>query len=245
MAIENNIDSSDSIIDTSIKIGDYLKKQSELLYNQAIEKTIKEAEDKTPLVAYSLISLFITNKQNKITNNLNKKYDSFIEELTKSLDNQYNISLSQADFNVIKQQKKILLDEIIDNTNILKRNIKKTLLSNLGKKITKTQLVKRLRELYPAYSNNAETIINTTLARQYTAISVAKFKQENYNWYLYSGPKDSKNRAECGHFVNHKYSSSQLDELTSYRLGFWNCRHVLVPLTDSEAEKYPQGNFNY
>ena len=106
MDIERDIDKSNKIIDKAISIGDYSLKQSGILYKQSINKTIDES-DKTPFLAYSLISLFINQKQSKLTNSINKKYDGFINEITNSLDDVYNIALSKADFNIIKQHTKI------------------------------------------------------------------------------------------------------------------------------------------
>lgn len=219
---------------------DAMKTASTKLKNKAIKKTLEVNNIKKPLTASILVKSSINKDLKNIINDSNATYEQFIDSLELYFINGYDIKLTKKDLAAISLKFSSSIDSLTDNTTILTRDIKTLLTQNLGKGIDEKKLVLELKELYPAYSRNASTIINTGLSRIYVDANVAKFKEVAFDWYLYAGPDDSITRdIPCKHWVNHRFPASQLDAVSGIRLQLWNCRHNIIPLSNSEIEEYP------
>ena len=120
------------------------------------------------------------------------------------------------------------------------------LTQNLAKGISTKQLTEELKELYPAYSRNASSILNTGMARLFTDINVTKFRQSDIRYFLYAGPDDAVTRERpCKHWVWHWFPQSQLDQVTAVRMTLWNCRHNIVGISEEETKSYPKLNLSF
>lgn len=237
---------TNKIIDDIEKIGKAIEKKSYKVQNGAIDTIIDKSESSTPFVLNSIVALQIDNSIRKIIVEANDSFEDIILKTQKYLAQGYKIDLSKENLKAIAKTKSTIIDKLINNTNILKSDIKIILYSNLGKGIPRRQLVKLLKDLYPAYARNAGTIINTGLAREFQDINTTKFKEIGFNWYIWAGPDDSLTREiPCKHWVNRKFPTSQLDILRSTRQSLWNCRHSIIPLSDEDAKDYPTGDISF
>ena len=237
------INQSNKIVKGIDKISKEIEKLSKKLKNKSINKTISLNNTKTPFKATSLVESSIDSDLQKIINDTESDFNDFLEETERYLSNNFAIKLSQKDLRSIASKESIIIDSLIDNTEILKRDIKSLLTQNLSKGVPEKQLVTELKELYPAYERNASTLINTGLARTFVDINVTKFRQSRFNWYIWAGPNDSITReTPCKHWVWHRFPASQLNFITGIRLQLWNCRHNIIPIPDEEIGEYPIGN---
>jgi hypothetical protein len=197
-------------------------------------------------VLTSLVTQNINSSTRKLVNSVDKSFEDIIRKTQNNLASGYDIKLSQADLVAISKSKSFIIDKLLNNTDILKDDIKTILYSNLGRGVSKNQLIRRLKELYPAYARNAYTIVNTGIGRELQDINVSKFQQSDFNWYIWAGPDDKLTRElPCKHWVNHKFPVSQLGTLSSTRGSLWNCRHSILPLSDEESEDYPTGDISF
>lgn len=225
---------------------DSIKAKSIKLKDKAIDKTITYNNQKKPLTASILVKNHIRNDLKKITYTTEGTFEDFIEKLEFFFINGYNVELTKAEIEFISGKLSSVLDNLTDNTDILIKDIKSILIQNLGNGISEKRLVKELKNLYPAYSRNASTIINTGLSMIYVDSAATKFKKIGFDWYLYAGVNDAIIREiPCSHWVNHKFPSSQLDTVLATRLQLWNCRHNIIPITSEEAENYPLLDLKY
>jgi hypothetical protein len=240
MTLKKTTKDSNKIIKGIDKTAATVSKQSKRLYNKAIDDVIKKTATKKPFTANSLVAKDIDNNLQKILNSTDKSYDQFIKAQESFLASNYSVDLTKAELNILVGKKSDLLDELVTNTTILKEDVKAIIFANLGKGVPKSELVSLLKDLYPAYARNAGTIINTGISKTYIDTNVAKFKQLDFNWYLYAGPDDAITRdIPCKHWVWHKFPASQLDTVAATRLSLWNCRHNIIAITDEEAKNYP------
>jgi len=228
------------------KVGAKVRKQSGSLYNQAIDTVIDKNESLTPFVVTSVVNQQITNSVRRIIVSTNDSFEDVVRKIQKGLAEGYDIQLSKANIKAISQAKSSIIDKLLNNTKILQGDIKTILYSNLGKGVSQRQLIRELKELYPAYSRNAGTIVNTGLAREYQDINTTKFAESGFKWYIWAGPNDKLTREEpCKHWVNHKFPASQLDILRSTRQSLWNCRHSIIPITEEETKDFPTGDISF
>ena len=237
---------TNKIIDDIEKIGKRVKKQSDKVQDQAVDTIIKKNPSSTPFVTNSVVAQQITNSVRRIVVLTNDSFEDIIRNTQQYLAEGYDIYLSKANLVAISQAKSTIIDKLINNTDILKSDIKSILYANLGKGLSQRQLVRELKELYPAYARHAGTIVNTGTARLFQDINTTKFAEQGFNWYIWAGPDDSVTREQpCRHWVNHKFPASQLDILRSTRQSLWNCRHSIIPITDEEAKDYPDGDISF
>ncbi len=238
MTLEKSRKDSNKIIKGIDKIGEKTLKSSQRLYNSAIDDIIAK-HNKKPFTANALVSKNIDNDLKKILNSTEKSYGNFINATEKFLADNFSVNLTKAELNTLVQKGSDLVDELLTNTTILKEDVKAILFANLGKGVPKTELVRLLKDLYPAYARNAGTIINTGIGRTYIDTNVSKFKQLDFSWFGYFGPKDGVTRdIPCLSWVNKKFPASQLDTVSATRMSLWNCRHNILPLTPEEAENF-------
>ena len=237
---------TNKIINYIEKISKSIEKKTEKVKETAIGTIIENNDVKTPFVVNSLVSLQIKNSVRRIIVDVDDSFEEIIKKTQDYLARGYKIELSKANLKAIAQAKSTLIDKLVNNTDILQSDIKAILYSNLGKGLSSRQLIRELKELYPAYSRNAFTIVNTGTARIYQDINTTKFAEQKYNWYIWAGPDDKVTREQpCKHWVNHKFPSSQLDILRSTRQSLWNCRHSILPLTDEDAQSYTIGDISF
>lgn len=228
------------LIDFINDFGDSMSSASDKLKEKAIKKTISVNKSKKPLTASSLVRTSINKDLQKIINDTNATYEDFIKGLERYFVEGYELKLTKKDIESISTKLSTSIDSLTDNTAILSRDIKAILTQNLGNGIDQERLVLELQDLYPAYSRNASTIINTGLSRIYVDANIAKLSKLGFDWYLYAGPDDSITREKpCKHWVNHRFTASELDTVTATRLQLWNCRHNIIPLSESEIDQYP------
>lgn len=234
------IKDSNEIIKYIHSLADKTKAKFEKIKNGAIGKTIDLNQSKPPFTASSLVAVSIDNDLKKIINNTEESFDSFIKASEKYLSNNFSINLSKIDLKAISKKKSVILDSLVDNTKILKTDIQDLLTQNLAKGIPQKTLIKELKDIYPAYSRNGSTLLNTGMSRLFIDSNVSKFKSSRFNWYLYAGPDDAITRdIPCKKWVWHRFPASQLDIIRASRMKLWNCRHNIIPLSDEEKDNYP------
>ncbi len=234
------IKDSNKIIKYIDDLADKIKAKFEKIKDGAIGKTIDLNQSKPPFTASSLVAVSIDNDLKKIINNTEEGFDSFIKASEKYLSNNFSINLSKIDLKAISKKKSVILDSLVDNTKILKTDIQDLLTQNLAKGIPQKTLIKELKDIYPAYSRNASTLLNTGMSRLFIDSNVSKFKSSRFNWYLYAGPDDAITRdIPCKKWVWHRFPASQLDIIRASRMKLWNCRHNIIPLSDEEKDNYP------
>lgn len=245
-SLEKRRKATNKIIDDIEKVGERVKKQSGKVQDQAVDKIIEKNPSATPFVTNSVVSQQINNSVRRIIVYTEDSFEDIIKKTQQYLAEGYDINLSTANLKAISQAESTIIDKLINNTDILKTDIKRILYSNLGKGLSQRQLVRELKELYPAYKSNAGTIINTGAGRLFQDINTTKFAESGFNWYIWAGPLDKITREQpCQHWTNHKFPASQLDVLRSTRQSLWNCRHSILPITDEEAKDYPLGNISF
>lgn len=240
MTLEKTRKDSNKIIKGIDKTGDKVTRQSKRLYNKAIDDVIAKNATKKAFTANALVAKQIDNNLSKILNDTSKSYDQFIKAQQRFLASNYSVDLTKAELNILVGKKSDLLTELITNTTILKEDVKAILFANLGKGVPQRELVRLLKDLYPAYARNAGTIINTGISITYIDTNVSKFRELDFKWYLYAGPDDSITRdIPCKHWVDHKFPASQLDIVSGTRISLFNCRHNIIAITEEEAESFP------
>ncbi len=245
-SLDKRIKGSNKILDDIEIIANAVKKKSEKIYNKSIDLVIQYNESKTPFVAISLVHQPIDNSVRRMIVETNDSFESIIKKTQLYLAQGYSIELSTANLKAISQTNSVIIDKLLENTTILKSDIKSLLYSNLSKGVPKNQLIRELKNLYPAYSRNAGTIINTGLSREYQDINATKFEEAGFKWYIWAGPNDKLTRElPCQHWTNHKFPASQLHILRSTRQSLWNCRHSIIPITEEEVKDFPDGNISF
>ena len=237
--VEITVKESNKIIKDIDALAEKNKQSAKKLKNKAIEFTIDFNEQRTPFIASSLVATRVNKQLQKIINEDKKSFNEFLLGAGKYLERNFAIALTKKDLEVISKKQSVIIDELVENTNILSRDIKELLTQNLAKGISKKTLILGLKDLYPAYERNSATIINTGLGRLYNDINVAKFQESDFQWYLYAGPDDSITREiPCKQWVWHRFPASQLNTVSTIRQGLWNCRHSIVPLNDSQKNDF-------
>ena len=231
-----------AILDNIRKAGVKNGEDAEKLYQATISYIIAYNIKKTPYQANSLIQKSIDNRLRKILRNNNKTFEQFVGSTQRYMARNYSIDFTEAELKNISSQTSLLNKDLLGKTDELKRSVQALLFSNLGKGIPAEQLITQLKNLAPDYARYARTRINTGLKWQYVEISSQKFKQTDFNWYLYAGPDDNLTREDpCRRLVNKKFSKEELQQLINILLKNYNCRHNIRPLTDEQAEGYKRG----
>lgn len=240
------IKESNKIIKSVDNVADNIKKESEKIKDQAIDESIDVNGEKTPFRASSLVAKDVDSNLNKVIQDTEKDFKDFINETQRYLAANFAINLTKKDLEVIAKKGSAITQDLVNNTDILNNDIQEILTQNLAKGISQKQLIKQLKDLYPAYARNASTIINTGLSRLFIDINVSKFRESNFNWYIWAGPDDAITRdIPCKHWVWHRFPASQLSTISSVRMQLWNCRHSIIPISDDEKGKYPIGNLSF
>lgn len=245
MSTKEAVKQSNKIIKNVGKIALRIKRDSKRIQSKAIDKALDLNGAKTPFKASSLVKSQIDSDLRKIINDTNKDFKAFTKAIEIYLADNFTIKLSEKDIKVIAQKGSLLLDNLVINTDILKNDIQRLLTQNLAKGIPQKRLVLELQELYPAYSRNASSIINTGLSRLFIDTNIAKLENSRFEWFIWAGPDDSITREDpCKHWVWHRFSKSQLATITATRMTLWNCRHSIIPISNDEIEEYPVGNID-
>lgn len=240
MSTKKAVKQGNLIIDGVIVISQKIDKKSVKLKDNAVENTITINETKKPYTTSSLVSKKVDADLKKIIKDTNKDFNDFVDAMSRYLVNNFTINLSKLDLEAIALKGSAIIDDLVANTEILKKDIQNILTQNLAKGVPQKQLILQLKELYPAYQKNASTIINTGLSRTFIDTNVAKFKESGFNWYIYAGPDDKITRDQpCKHWVWHRFPASQLAQVMASRMRLWNCRHSIIPISDEEIGEYP------
>jgi hypothetical protein len=238
--------SSNKVMDSGESISGTIENKSKKLYNNAIDYVLDYSQTKTPYTANALTAAKIDAELKAILRSVDKSYPDFINQMVEFLDQNYEISLTKSELKTLSLKTSIINEQLVNNTSILKRDIQVLFYGSIGKGMPKKELVQALKDLYPAYSRNAYTITNTGLSRMFVDTNVTKFDKAGFDWYLWAGPNDKLTREiPCKHWVRKKFSASELSTISGVRQGLWNCRHNIIPLSDSMAEDYARGNLNY
>lgn len=230
---------SNRIIKGIDKVSGKMSIASKKVQAQAAKDAIKVNGEKTPFRASSLVASEIDANLRKVINNTNKDFSDFVNETQRYLADNYAIKLTKKDLEVIAKKGSTITDELIANTTILKNDIQGMLTQNLAKGVSDKQLAQELTELYPAYARNAGTILNSGLGRLFIDTNVAKFTENNLEFYLYAGPDDKVTRDRpCKHWVWKWFPKKDLDIVAATRLQLWNCRHSIIAITEEQTENY-------
>lgn len=240
------VNQSNKIIKGIDKIAEKAKKLSDKIKNNAIDKTIDLNGTKTPFRASSLVAKSVDEDLRKVINDVNADFKDFVAETQKYLLNNFSIKLTKRDLNAIAKKNSSIIDVLVANTDVLKSDIQNILTQNLAKGVPEKQLVQELKELYPAYARNASTLVNTGIGRLFIDINVSKFRDADFKWFIWAGPKDSITREKpCIHWVWKRFPKSQLNIITATRMQLWNCRHSIIPIPDEEIGDYEIGDISY
>lgn len=132
--------------------------------------------------------------------------------------------------------KSLLLGEMNVPTNRLKRTFMQALIANQTEDVSQSKLLSDLNRYAPQqFKRHTRTAFNTYLQRTY-ARSTWESVKDDYQYYVYSGPKDSRNRDTCSKYANKVITRKKAFELMALRDGFYNCRHSIIPFTGTEEE---------
>lgn len=242
---KKTVKQANKIIKAIDDFSDEVKKEAERIKDIAIDKAIELNNKKTPFRASSLVAKEVDNNLKQIIKDVNKDFSDFIAATEIYLASNFAIKLTKKDLEVISRKGSVIIDSLVNNTDILNQDIQNILTQNLAKGISEKRLVQELQELYPAYSRNASTLVNTGLGRLFTDINVAKFNESNLEFYLYAGPDDSITREiPCKAWVWHWFPKKDLAKVTGVRMTLWNCRHSIIPISEEDTKDYPRLNAN-
>lgn len=237
---------SNKIMDKGEKSSKKIENQSQELYDDAIDYTLKVSQKNKPFTANALVAAQIDADMRKILKATDKSYNDFIKAIEVYLSEGYDINLTKADLQVLAKKSSLINEQLVNNTAILKSDIQVLLYANIGKGVPKKELSTALASLYPAYVRNSYTIVNTGLARTFVDTNVTKFREIGFDWYIWAGPDDSLTREiPCKHWVRKKFKSSDLNTIAGTRQRLWNCRHNIIPVSDDMAKNYSLGNLSY
>lgn len=152
-------------------------------------------------------------------------YDKAIKEILKSSDIN---SLTSRQISQITAKKSIMLDDMSVIDGRMRRDIKKALISVILNDESATESLKKLNKIYPNFSANNKTVLNTYLQRSYRQINFDNQKGIGYPYYEYQGPLDSITRDYCRAHVGKTYTAKQAEGIQATMDTFYNCRHELV-----------------
>lgn len=136
--------------------------------------------------------------------------------------------------------------QILHHENAIARDIEQILLRSATGSVDWSDLVDRLELQMGVRQDQALTAANDAIQTFHTHTRVQHFAEAGVEWWLYDGPKDSRNRDFCEHFVGTRVTLKGLDShATDYKrkhplppsqsLGGYNCRHELIPLVEGGA----------
>ena len=54
--------------------------------------------------------------------------------------------------------------------------------------------------------------------------------------FVYSGPKDSRNRTFCAHHVNRTFTVAESGKIQNRRMQEYNCRHTIIPFSGNKKQ---------
>lgn len=240
------ITQSNKILNGIDNVSDKTTKSSKTVQRKATVKTIDINGSTTPYRASSLVAADVDKNLQTVISSFDNSFEDFVKASQRYLASNFAINLTKENLAEISRKGSKIVDELTANTDILNSDIQNILTQNLATGVSQKKLTLELQELYPAYSKNASTIVRTGLSRLFNDINVTKFKESDFNWYIWAGPKDSKNRElPCRHWVRHRFPASQLSTISATRATLWNCRHNIIPIPDSEIESYQIGDISF
>jgi hypothetical protein len=113
--VRKKIKDANEIDDFIDGIGEFNKKETNKIYDTAVENTIKYSEKKTPFVAVALISRGIDSSLAKIIRRNNKTYEDFIREIQQNLASNYQIELTKKELKAIRKKYSFVINKLITN----------------------------------------------------------------------------------------------------------------------------------
>ena len=245
-SIKTKIDQSNEIVDKIEGVADKVESASKAISSIAVDKSILFNNTKPAFSASALVASNVDAKLKKLIRSLDDDFNSFVLATARYLSDNYAIKLTKKDLGIISRKGSSLIDSLVDNNDVLKRDVQNILTQNLAKGVPERELIKSLKDLYPAYASNAKTIVNTGLQRLHNDINVTKFQDEGFQWYIWAGPNDKLTReAPCRHWVWHRFPETQLSQVSAIKMRLWNCRHSIIPIREEDIENYPILDMKY
>lgn len=222
-------DIDNAIKKASILLASYLSEQYQILVSYI---TIN-FQSQTP----AKLLTYINKKFSIIEKTLKKKSDKYFDDVFKTILKAEYMDLSKSQIAQISQYKSLLLDEMKVPTNRLKREFKKALILNQTGNKTQADLLRALKLYAPkAFKRHIKTVFNTHLQRTFKKSMWDSIKGK-YDYYLYSGVRDSKNRDyPCRQYANRVITSRKAQSLISVMMNLYNCRHKIIPFIGTEQE---------
>jgi hypothetical protein len=160
---------------------------------------------------------------------------NFDKAFRKILKTEY-VNLTARPKTQMMRYKSLLLGEMNVPTNRLKRTFMQALIANQTEDVSQSKLLRELNRYAPQhFKRHTRTAFNTYLQRTYARSTWESIK-DDYEYYIYSGPKDSRNRDTCFKYANKVITKKKAFELMALRDGFYNCRHSIIPFTGTEEE---------
>lgn len=139
---------------------------------------------------------------------------------------------------------------LADETRVA-RELEDMLIRSATGNVKWMDLVNNMSKRLEITQRQAMTKAADVLSSFHTQTRVAHFEDVGIEWFLYDGPRDTRTRRFCSHFVGTKVTVDILNKHSaSYgrnhplppqiSLGGYNCRHELVPIAEN-AKRYKTG----
>lgn len=219
---------------------DFISKEIEVIAAKLIrdiDKSISgQFDKKSPYVLTSLNNRRITQSLNRQLNRASVGYDKIFRETQKLLADRYSIDFTQKELQNIASRQSTILNGLTIRSDTLKTQLKEMLLQNIGKKITFNQMITGLKALEPNYARYTYTIANTSLQQMHKDATWSKTSQK-FGYFIYQGPKDSKNREYCAARVHKVYTKVEAARVQNVINKFYNCRHELIPISKERYDR--------
>lgn len=212
------------------------KAEADELYDYVENLISNNYDKKSPQKLISLAEQRTDQSMNTTRKIVQDGFDEVILEMQDALAENYDIKLTKANISAMSEMESSMLENVTITSEALKTSVKGVLLQNIGKGISFNQMVNGLKEMYPAYSQHIYTVVNTGLQDIYKQANWAKMEEAGFEYFIYAGPKDEKNRPYCAEHVGKVYTMEEAQAIQAEINTFYNCRHSLDPITKEEYE---------
>jgi len=196
-----------------------------------MEAKILSVAASSPYMQISLGNNIIDKCADVMKLNFQSTFDDYIRATQFSLGFNYDLPFKAPEVAALAARKSPIINDMTIRSVRLKNELKQKLLQNIGEGMPAYKIVKALKESYPSFSRHIGTLVNTGLQRLYKDGSYSKTRQ-HFKKFIYSGPRDSVNRAYCAAHIGKEYEGTAADEQQAVIMDFYNCRHQMEPVID-------------
>ena len=214
----------DTITDAETQSG----KQAAKVLSVAENYVVDNYQTKGPRTLNLLTQKKIKSSLDKVLTGTTKSYDDMMLGVGEFIKDGYGIEFTKAELKMIGRLKSKAIDQLTFNNNKLKADIKKAIIQNISKKTPTSEVIQALENAYPEYKQHVKTLVNTSLQNTYRESKWQKEK-DLFDYFVYVGPKDSKNREYCYNHARNVYPKEEAQVIQDTITGFYNCRHSMEP----------------